>query len=221
MVSLGMFGYQWGSIEFSLFSRFEKRLYKEGISISVEQCARVITDRPKGRGAPKNYCLFIVLGLFIFFSLSTTMAYAASDNMIWQNSYGNGSEHGAIVFPDADGGYTLIGDTNSFGDNHVYVVKTVPDGKMETQNNYGPYNGSADMNLSTSDGGYITLGTIDPNQYVTQMTVDKYYTNGTKEWQTIYGDTTGGEGMGSVFTMGELHTTNQRRGIHHYWIQWF
>ena len=27
MVILGMYGYQWGSIEFSSFSRFEKRLY--------------------------------------------------------------------------------------------------------------------------------------------------------------------------------------------------
>ena len=131
------------------------------------------------------------------------MAYAASDNIIWQNSYGgNGNEHGAIAFSDSDGGYTLIGDTTSFGDNHIYVVTTDPDGTMETQNAYGPYNGSGPANTSTPDGGYVSIGSISPNPYVDQMTVNKYAANGTLEWQTIYGSSDGGEGMGSVFTSG-------------------
>lgn len=126
------------------------------------------------------------------------MAHAAPGYMEWQNSYGeNGSEYGVVAFQNADGGYTLIGDTDSFGYGNIYVVKTGPNGEMESQKNYGRDYGQSSLKQPTRDGGYIIIGVLLTGDDEQQMTLDKYDANGTREWQIIYGS----DGPGS-FTGG-------------------
>jgi len=86
----------------------------------------------------------------------------AAGNMQWNQTYGGtGHDHPGSLVQTRDGGYAMIGRTESFGAGMVdwWLVKTYANGTMEWNKTYGG-TGVEESNqiIQTSDGGYAIAG---------------------------------------------------------------
>jgi hypothetical protein len=78
-------------------------------------------------------------------------------NMEWNHTYGGeGEEFVRAMVQTSDGGYALVGYTNSF-DGGFWLVKTDAYGSMEWSR---LYSGGVRSLIATPDGGYALVGTI-------------------------------------------------------------
>jgi hypothetical protein len=86
----------------------------------------------------------------------------ASGNMQWSKTYGgNGTDYGYTVVQTSDGGYTLAGQTTSFGagSNDFWLIKTDASGNMLWNKTYGGNGTDAAQNMvKSSDEGYAIVG---------------------------------------------------------------
>lgn len=80
-------------------------------------------------------------------------------NILWLKSYGgNNSEYCAEIAQTSDGGFIMIGNSNSFSssDQNVYAIKTDSSGNILWSKTYGGINTDLGQTiLQTNDGGYI------------------------------------------------------------------
>ena len=98
-------------------------------------------------------------GGFDFWLLKTD----AVGNLVWSKTYGGtGREDNATYMVQAsDGGYAIIGRTNSFGAglNDIWLVRTDGAGNMQWNRTYGGTGGEQGMVLAlTSEGGFAISG---------------------------------------------------------------
>ncbi len=110
-----------------------------------------------------------------------------NSNQTWTQSYGGGSkEWGYSIDITSDGGYILCGYTESFGDDHIYVVKTDASGNQEWAQFHGANiaNGVkafvATSIKETSDGGYVIVGQTQGNAQ--DMFMMKLDSSGNRIW---------------------------------------
>jgi predicted secreted protein len=89
----------------------------------------------------------------------------AAGNMQWNKTYGGtGNDHGFHIMQTVDGGYAIIGSTDSFGagGQDVWLVKTDAAGNMQWNQTYGGTGAEFGYSLvATSDGGYAIAGYTD------------------------------------------------------------
>jgi hypothetical protein len=126
-------------------------------------------------------------------------------NMMWNQTYG-GTETDDVVsmVQTSDGGYALLGRTNSFGAGiwDFWLVKTDPDGNMLWNQTYGGTEWDIPYSLiQTSDGGYTLAGYTESfgeggKDYWLIM-VD---TEGNMVWNQTYGGTEADEVTAMVKT---------------------
>ncbi len=120
----------------------------------------------------------------------------ADGNMVWDKTFGgSGPEHAQAVQQTRDGGYILVGFTNSSGagSDDAWLIKTDGDGNMEWNKTLG---GSGSDGVSavhqTSDGGYILAGGTDaPCFFGLASSQDAWLlktdANGNQEWSKTFG----------------------------------
>lgn len=117
----------------------------------------------------------------------------ASGTVIWQKTYGGGSNDlGATAIQEiAGGGYIMVGPTQSFGagNTDVWVLKLDASGNVIWQNTYGA--GQLDYAYSiqqTADLGYIVAGrTTSSGNGLSDVWVLKLDAAGNVTWQKTYG----------------------------------
>jgi len=86
----------------------------------------------------------------------------AAGNQVWAKTYGGpGDELGSCVKQTSDGGYIIVGSTDSFGKgmNDIYLIKTDKYGNVQWNKTYG--GSGEDFGIfvqQTPDGGYIVTG---------------------------------------------------------------
>jgi uncharacterized delta-60 repeat protein len=114
-------------------------------------------------------------------------------NIQWQRTYGGwGNDHAHNIQETDDGGYIVIGCTDSYGAgyNDVWVLKLAANGDVEWQRAYG--GNSYDYGYfirQISDGGFIVAGEtfVSTADQYSDGWVLKLGSNGDIEWQRAYG----------------------------------
>lgn len=83
-------------------------------------------------------------------------------NVLWQKAYDGNNEDSAVgIWPTADDGYIVAGNTKSFADFHgdFWVLKLDGTGNVQWQKTYGgPEWDLATAIWPTADGGYVVAG---------------------------------------------------------------
>jgi predicted secreted protein len=83
-------------------------------------------------------------------------------SMEWEKTYGEGdADWGHSLIVTSDGGFALVGESNSFGAGgyDFWLVKTDGSGNIEWSRTYGgPERDSAESLVQTTDGGYVLAG---------------------------------------------------------------
>jgi len=116
----------------------------------------------------------------------------STGNIEWGNTQGGtGDDYASSIQQTSDGGYIVVGDTDSFGagGSDFWVVKLNSDGSINWQNTYG---GTGDeyaySTQQTSDGGYIVAGFTDSfGAGNFDIWVLKLDSTGAVDWQKTYG----------------------------------
>ncbi|MCP4366169.1 MAG: hypothetical protein GY800_12850 [Planctomycetes bacterium] len=134
---------------------------------------------------------YIFVSIFLVFMTAPPAAFPEG----WSAIYGGPvNDHATCICQTDDGGYIVVGVTNSFqagvGD-EIWVLKLRPDGTAEWQMTYGGYDQETAHSVhQTDDGGYIVAGlTWSFGAGHHNIWVLKLSGEGTVEWQKTYGGT--------------------------------
>lgn len=137
---------------------------------------------------------YIIVGTTNSFGAGNSRIYLvktdSSGKEQWEQTFGGktGNSTGRGVQQTTDGGYIIVGQTNSFSASKIkaYLVKTDSSGAMQWQKTYG---GNA-LNFGayvqqTTDGGYIFVGSTFADQAILAWLV-KTDSSGTMQWEQTF-----------------------------------
>jgi len=156
-----------------------------------------------GVGRDYGYCVaptadggYIIAGETSFFGAGEGDVYLiktdAAGDSVWTRTYGGiGDDYGYCVVPIADGGYIIVGSTNSsgFGGYDVYLSKIGASGDSVWAQTLG----GADRDhgycvAPTADGGYIIAGeTWSSSAGQADVYLIKTDASGNLEWEKMFG----------------------------------
>jgi len=142
---------------------------------------------------------YIIVGFTRSFGAGSSDIYLVKTDpggdTVWTRTYGGtDDDRGLSVQETSDGGYILVGVTNSFGagEYDVYVIQTDPDGDTLWTRTYGGTDDDGGLSVQeTSDGGYIVVGATESFGGGDQ---DIYLLNIDREGNSLWSKTYGGSG---------------------------
>ncbi len=113
-------------------------------------------------------------------------------NPLWDKTYGGlGNDLGHCVIETAEGGYAIVGETESFGNGgrDIYLIKTNENGDTLWTKTYGDlYRDNAYSIVETSDNGFAIAGYIrSDGGDIKEAYLIKTDVNGVEEWATSFG----------------------------------
>ena len=86
----------------------------------------------------------------------------ASGNIVWQKTFGGEyDDEGYFIHQTSDGGFVIVGDTNSYGAGRsdIYLLKTDTQGNKKWEKTFGGESDDHGYSVQqTTDGGYIITG---------------------------------------------------------------
>ncbi len=131
--------------------------------------------------------------LFLLFAAALFLALPLTASADFSSYFGGISgEYGNNVYPTADGGFLLLGSTNTYGagGDDMYLVKTDASGVEQWYKTYGDgANLETGYSIApTADGGFLLLGKVVPMVTgITYMYLVKVDANGNMLWTKTYG----------------------------------
>jgi len=145
------------------------------------------TKKYGGSNEDIGYCIqktqddgFIIMGSTMSFGNGGYEAYLiktdSNGNVIWEKTYGGlDNEWGNYVCKTSDGGYILVGSTQSFssGGYDVYLIKTDLNGNQQWSKTFGGVVDDIGYSVQqTFDGGYIIVGIRGDDIYLIKTDVN-------------------------------------------------
>jgi regulation of enolase protein 1 (concanavalin A-like superfamily) len=140
--------------------------------------------------------------LFITFLLIQLTTLAQAPDTLWTKTFGGiNAEKGNCVQQTTDGGFVIVGSTNSFGagEDDIWIIKTNVNGDTIWTKTYGGNTGEEGYSVQqTNDGGYIIVGYTDSfGSGEDDVWLIKTDENGDSLWAKTFGGS-GDEGGFSV-----------------------
>jgi predicted secreted protein len=118
----------------------------------------------------------------------------ASGNQIWTKTFGGWTDdYGYSVRQTSDGGYIIVGETDSYGGGNgdAYLIKTDVSGTQVWTRTFGGANSDAGYSVQqTPDGGYILVG--QTSSYVDVDSGDVYVVKTDASGNQVWARTVGG-----------------------------
>jgi hypothetical protein len=108
-----------------------------------------------------NITFLLLTSTFLLWPFNFSLSFAQTPDTLWTRTYGGISwDDGRSVQQTSDGGYVIVGMTESFGiGGDVYFIKTDADGDTIWTKAYGGLNNDCGHSIQqTSDDGYIIVG---------------------------------------------------------------
>ena len=126
-------------------------------------------------------------------------------NLQWNKTYGGaGTDYVNSIISTTDGGYLMVGQTNSWGAGgyDLDVIKTDSLGNMQWNKTYGGAgNDKAYGAIRTNDGGYAITGNTDSyGAGLVDYWLVKLDSSGIMQWNKTYGGTNGDAAFSLVQT---------------------
>lgn len=135
----------------------------------------------------------------------------AYGNEEWSKTIGGvGNDEGKAIRTSSDGGYVVLGSLQdkATGKTNVYFIKLSIEGNVQWKQEYGDvsYSEKGVSFENAQDGGYVLIGTTNEVDLlknggsgvddVSDVYLIKVSSNGTFEWEDIYGFNSADEGTG-------------------------
>ena len=133
---------------------------------------------------------------FIFLSMVLVLFgsnLVIAQELEWDKTFGGtGSDVGRSVQQTSDGGFIIVGSTDSLGagEDDVWLIKTHPDGSLEWSETFGGVNDDDGYSVQqTADGGYVIAGETYLGRDLGRDDVwlIKTDANGITEWDHTFG----------------------------------
>ncbi|MDP8207620.1 MAG: T9SS type A sorting domain-containing protein [Candidatus Electryonea clarkiae] len=130
---------------------------------------------------------------FIIISMAIAGIHASAQppDTLWTRTFGGSMpEHGRCVQQTSDGGYIIVGMTQSFTAAGVWLIKADSNGEEEWNQSFGERNNPSAGHCvkQTNDGGYIIAGEIMRDDIWGNFDVKliKTDSNGEEEWNQAF-----------------------------------
>jgi len=138
-------------------------------------------------------CFVLAVSSVSLFILPLAKVFAES-SIIWDKTWGGTEwDRAKSLVVTSDGGYAIVGYTNSFGEGggDAWLVKTDANGNMIWNKTYGGESFDPAISLvATSDGGYAIVGfTSSIGAGAADFWLVKTDSSGNMVWQQAYGGT--------------------------------
>ena len=134
--------------------------------------------------------LLLLTFIFLLLLFNFSLSFAQAPDTLWTRVYGGTNwDYGRSVQQTSDGGYVIVGTTESSGNSDVYFIKTDADGDTIWTKTYG----GADFSFGSSvqetfDGGYVIVGTTGWWSHILRdVYLIKTDINGDTIWTKTYG----------------------------------
>ena len=120
-------------------------------------------------------------------------------NELWNRVFGGNDPEGAeSIFPTTDGGYIILGDTESFGNGFtdIWLIKIYSNGNEAWNKTIGGKNFDYGYDIQqTTDGGYVISGETYLEAYDFDLWLIKTDQQGNEIWNKTFGGTESDNGV--------------------------